>query len=174
TGSPKSATFCRRTAAAAGAAPAANAARVTSTHRIAKGTRTAIGTGDIPLLLAQLRDQALGRALVLPPAEELGAVAYAVAGDVVEGDLAYELGAQPLPHELLVGLPSARLAGAPLVGAVGLEQLEQLALLLRAEARGVAHDVERAVVVVETEDQRADRPWLLPEAERHHDRVRGA
>ena len=50
-------------------------------------------------------------------------------GDVVEGDLAHELRAQALPHELLVGLPAARLAGAALAGAVGLEQLDQLALL---------------------------------------------
>ena len=53
-------------------------------------------------------------------------------GDVVEGDLDDELGAQALPDELLVGLPAARLARAPLAGAVGLEQLQQLALLLGA------------------------------------------
>ena len=45
-----------------------------------------------------------------------------VAGDVVEGDLHHQLGAEPLPHELLVGLPAARLAGAALVRAVGLER----------------------------------------------------
>ena len=59
-------------------------------------------------------------------------MAYAVAGDVVEGDLDDELGAQPLPDELLVGLPAARLAGAALAGPVRLEQVDQLALLLGA------------------------------------------
>ena len=46
------------------------------------------------------------RALVLAPAQELRPVPDAVARDVVEGDLADQLGAQPLPDELLVRLPA--------------------------------------------------------------------
>ena len=47
---------------------------------------------------AQLVHRALARVLVLAPAHELRPVADAVAGDVVEADLAHELGAQPFPH----------------------------------------------------------------------------
>src|SRR4051794_36024977 len=104
-------------------------------------------------LRPQLLHQALARLLVVAPAKEPRAVADAVAGDVVEGDLADELGPQPLPDELLVGLPAARLARALLVGPVGLEDAEQLALLLRGEPRRVAHHVEPAVVVVEPQDE---------------------
>ena len=50
-------------------------------------------------------------------------------------------------------------------GAVGLEQVQQLALLLGAEAGGVPDDVQLAVLVVHPEDQRADGALLLAEAE---------
>src|SRR3954454_12518199 len=93
-------------------------------------------------LSPELVDQALVRVLVRAPAQEARAVPDAVAGDVVEGDLADELRPQPLPDQLLVRLPAARLAGAALVGAVGLELSDQLALLLRLEARGVTDHVE--------------------------------
>ena len=94
-------------------------------------------------------------------------------GDVVVADLDDQLGAQALPGELLVGLPAALLALAALAGPVGLEQVDQLALLLRAaEARAVADDVQLAGVVVEAEDQRADDALLLAEAERRRRRSR--
>ena len=80
-------------------------------------------------------EPALLRLLVLAPAHELRAVADPVAGDVVEVDLDHELQAQALPHELFVGLPAARLPMALLAGAVGLEEAQQLALLLGLEAR---------------------------------------
>src|SRR5215218_858691 len=136
--------------------------------------RRRIGAPMKPALLAELRDEAVLGRFVLPPAQELGAVADAAARDVVEGHLADELGAEALPDELLLGLPAARLAGAPLVGAVRLEQLEQLALLSRPEAGGVTDDVELPVVVVHAEDERAHGARLLAEAERGHHRVRGA
>src|SRR5687767_5624617 len=111
---------------------------------------------------------ALARILVVAPADELRAVAYAVTGDVVEADLDNELGAEALPDQLLLGLPAARLARAALAGAVRLEQAEQLPLLLGAEPRGVAHDVEVAAVVVHPEYQRANGALLLAEAKRGH------
>src|SRR5439155_7550260 len=116
--------------------------------------------------LAQLVELALLRRLVVAPALELRSVADAVARDVVELDLADELRSQPLPHELLLRLPAARLAGAALAGAVRLEQLEQLSLLRRVEARAMTDHVELALVVVEAEDQRADRALVLSEPER--------
>src|SRR3954453_5391212 len=100
-------------------------------------------------LSPELVDQALVRILVGAPAHEARAVADPVAGDVVERDLADELRPQPLPDELLVGLPATRLArGAP-VRPVRLELVDQLTLLLRLEPRCVADDVEPAVVVIE-------------------------
>src|SRR5205814_3137940 len=105
------------------------------------------------------------------PALELRPVPDAIPGDVVEVDLAYELGSQPLPHELLVRLPAARLAGAALPRPIGLEEAEQLPLLLRREARRVADHVQLVGVVVQAEDERADRALLLAHPERHDDRV---
>src|SRR5688500_16369041 len=106
---------------------------------------------------------AFARLLVVPPAKELCPVPDPLAGYVVEGDLDDELGAQPLPHQLLVGLPAARLARPALVGAVRLELREQLALLLCLESGCVADDVQLPVVVVHAEDQRAERALLLAE-----------
>src|SRR3954470_19656890 len=67
--------------------------------------------GDITWRYTQLRAEllhtALPRLLVGAPALELGAVADATAGDVIEGDLDDELRSQALPDELLVGLPAA-------------------------------------------------------------------
>src|SRR2546423_13110385 len=57
---------------------------------------------------SQLFQRALARVLVIAPAHELRTVADAVACDVVERDLADELGPQPLPDQLLVRLPAAR------------------------------------------------------------------
>src|SRR5919206_1865778 len=78
----------------------------------------------------QLVHRALARFLVVAPALEPGSVADAVPGDVVERDLAHELGPQALPYELFVRLPARRLARAPLPRAVRLEETQELALLL--------------------------------------------
>src|SRR6185436_15547399 len=112
---------------------------------------------------AQLRDMAFARVLVVPPAQQLGSVADALAGYVIERHLHDQLRPQSLPDELLVGLPAARLARAALARPVRLQLAEQLALLLRLEARGVAHDVQSALVVVHPEDERAERALLLAE-----------
>src|SRR5919107_4743506 len=114
---------------------------------------------------------ALVRVLVVAPAHELRAVAYAVAGDVVEPDLYDQLRTETLPDELLLGLPAAGLARPALAGAVGLEQLDQLAFLLCGEARGVADHVQLGFVVVHPEYERADGALLLAEAEGRHHRV---
>src|SRR5918992_2093023 len=122
-----------------------------------------------PPLRPQLRQHALAGLLVRPPSGELRPVADPVTCYVVELDLAYQLGPEALPHELLLRLPPARLARAALARPVRLQQLQQLPLLLRPEARGVAHHVQLAVVVaVQPEDERADRALLLAEPERHH------
>src|SRR4051794_23373764 len=113
----------------------------------------------------QLVHAAFTRILVGPPAHEARAMADPLPCDVLERDLAHELGPQPLPDQLLVGLPAARLALAALVGAVRLELVDQLALLLRLEARRVADHVQLVGVVVEPKDERADRALLLAEAE---------
>ena len=95
-------------------------------------------------------------------------------GDVVESHLANELGPQSLPYEFLVGLPAARLTGSALVGAIRLQQLDQLPLLARLEAGGVSHHVQLAIVAVQAQDERADRALLLAEAEGGHHRIRRA
>src|SRR4051794_2628392 len=109
----------------------------------------------------QLLQRALARLLVLAPAHELRAVADAVARDVIEVHLDHELRTQALPDELLVRLPAARLAAAALAGPVGLEETDELALLLRLEARRVADHAQLAIVVVGAEDQRPKRALLL-------------
>src|SRR5207253_8424048 len=145
------------------------------TSRSSRGSRAACSrrARGRPSSGPQLLDPALFGGLVGTPAQELCAVADPPARDVVEGDLADELGPQPLPHELLVGLPPARLTGPALVGPVGLEQLEQLALLLRGESRGVPDDAQLAAVVVQPQDQRSDGVGLLAEPERRDNHVRG-
>src|SRR4051794_23141696 len=159
---------------AAWAAPGSRAAVVSSANRASVHARRGDITWRYTQLRAELLHTALVRVLIGAPALELGAVAYAVAADVIEGDLDDQLRSQPLPDELLVGLPAAGLAGAALVGPVGLQRLDELALLLGGEPRRVTDDVQVVVVVVEAEDQRPDRAWLLPEAERLHDHVRSA
>src|SRR3954453_13836843 len=81
----------------------------------------------------QLLQRALARLLVLAPAHELGPVPDPVARDVVEVDLDDQLWAQALPDELFLRLPAARLAAAAFAGPVGLEDLEELPLLLGLE-----------------------------------------
>src|SRR4051812_30957575 len=117
---------------------------------------------------------AFARVLVVPPAQQLCAVPDALAGYVIERHLYNQLRTKALPHELLVRLPPARLPRAALTRPVRLQLFEQLALLLSLEPRRVTDDVEVAVVVVEPQDQRSERPLLLAEAERRHHRVRRA
>src|SRR3954471_20776609 len=109
-------------------------------------------------LLLQLLHRALGRLLVVAPALDLRAVADAVVGDVVEGHFDDELGAQADPFEVAAGRPARGAAGAALAGLVGRQASRQLALLLGAEAAGVADLAQPAVGLVEPQDDRAERP----------------
>ena len=72
-----------------------------------------------------------------------------------------QLGPHGDPLQLAARVPAARVAAAALAGLVGSEERRQLALLLGAEAGGVADHLQLAVVVVEAEDQRAERALLL-------------
>src|SRR5215218_10875377 len=124
-------------------------------------------------LVCELPDQALLRVLVLPPAADLRAVADAPVRDVVERDLHHELRPQRHPLELTLVVPAARIAHPALAGLVGGEPARQRPLLGRLEAGGVADDAELAGLVVEAEDQGAERVLLLPRPPAHHDRVDG-
>src|SRR5918995_2656939 len=88
------------------------------------------------LLLQELIRAALPRVLVLPPAADLGPMADAVVGDVVERDLDHQLRAQLDPLQLALAAPAARVAHAALARLVGSELRRQLALLRRLEAGG--------------------------------------
>src|SRR5829696_9382046 len=121
--------------------------------------------------LLELRDGALARSLVVAPAAQLRAVADAVVRDVVERDLDDQLRPQRDPLELALAVPPARVAHAALARLIRRERPRQLPLLLGLEAGGVADDAELAGVVVEAEDQRADRPLLLAGAPADDDRV---
>src|SRR5262249_11282068 len=73
-----------------------------------------------------------------------------------------ELGSEAEPLEFAARVPAARVAAAALAGLVRLQLLDELALLLCLQARGVADRTQLAVLVVEAEDQRTDGPLLLP------------
>ncbi len=98
-------------------------------------------------------------------------MADAPVADVIEADLDHELRPQLDPLELLLALPAAGVAVPALARLVRRELGDQRALLRRAQARRVADDVQLAVVVVEPQDQRADRPGLLAGAIADDDRV---
>src|SRR5205823_9121251 len=91
--------------------------------------------------------------------------------DVVEPDLDHELGAQLDPLELLLALPPAGIAVPTLAGLVWREPLHQRPLLGGAQPGGVADDVQLPGLVVQAEDQRADRPLLLSGSVADHDGV---
>src|SRR4051812_7987556 len=125
----------------------------------------------------ELSERAIGRTLVLAPAPELSGVAEAAPLHVVVGDLRHELGAERLPGEVLPLAPAAlrsgpamyRLAlvrsrlgpGAPRMVverplAVGREEVDQLATFRRRKARADPDMLQRARVIVEAKQQRAD------------------
>src|SRR5262245_35083490 len=102
----------------------------------------------------ELLEAAVGRILVLAPAQHLGPVADPAGAHMVETHLDHELRAQADPLEIAVGRPAARLGRAALAGFVRPQPADQVALLLGPEARGMADDAQ-VVAVVEAEDQRA-------------------
>ena len=101
------------------------------------------------------------RGLVLAPAQDLRPVADATAAGVVERDLDDQLGAERDPLEVLLALPAAGIAVAPLAGLVRRELAHERPLLGGLQPRGVPDPAQLAGVVVEPEDQRADRARLL-------------
>src|SRR5215207_1769585 len=125
------------------------------------------------LLIELVHRARLGR-LVVAPALDLGAVADAPVGDVVEGDLDDELGANRDPFELTALRPAARLAAAALARLVRSEEVDELALLLGGEAAGVPDLAQASVLVVEPEDERAHGALGLARAPADHDCVDGA
>src|SRR2546421_3963317 len=67
---------------------------------------TSTGRSVRSTLLIELVDRAGLRRLVVAPALDLGAVANAAVGDVVEGDLDHELGAQRDPPQVAAVRPA--------------------------------------------------------------------
>src|SRR5215210_8471011 len=88
-------------------------------------------------------------------------MADAVVRDVVERDLDDQLGPELDPLELALVVPAARIAHAALPGLVGRQPRGQLALLGGLEAGRVADHAQVPLIVVEAEDQRAERALLL-------------
>ena len=115
--------------------------------------------------------RALARRLVVAPADDLGAVADAPVARVVVADLDDQLRAQLHPFELAVRAPAARLAAAALAGLVRRQLAAQRALARGGEGRAVPDRAQRAVGLVEPEDQRADAVRLDARAEADHDAV---
>ena len=130
---------------------------------------------DLELIVAAVR-----RRLVGPPALEDGGVAEAVALHVVVLHLAHALDAQRLPRQILAGAPAALAAGhARHLAAVGrrptratddprarrsrsgASSVDELLARRHRERRGHADVLQRALVVVQPEQQRADQ-LVLP------------
>src|SRR5271154_5754522 len=90
----------------------------------------------------QLLERALPRRLVIAPAAQLGAVADAPGGDVVEVDLHDQLRAQRDPFELLAGAPAAGVRGAALPRLVRPQKADQALLLGDAQTGAVPDDAQ--------------------------------
>ena len=116
----------------------------------------------------QLPTPALPRRLVLAPAQQLRPMPDAPAADVVEGDLDHQLGPQRDPLQLLVALPAARVALPCSPVAYG-ARCRPARALRAPSARTVADGRSSPAVVVEAQDQRADRALLLARPPAHHD-----
>src|SRR5579875_1193449 len=121
-----------------------------------------------------LTERAFLRSLVLPPAQQLGAVADATAAGLIEADLDDELGTKLYPLELLLVLPAARITAAAGSCLVFGQTFAQGPLLRGLDARAVADDPQRAGLVVEPEDQRSHGAGLLAGAVTGDDRVERA
>src|SRR5260221_6315041 len=80
-------------------------------------------------LAAQLIEGALARFLVVAKAHEPRPVADPIPRDVVELHLHHQLRPEPLPDQLLVRLPAARLAASALAPPVPLPEADQLSPL---------------------------------------------
>src|SRR6266511_1852596 len=134
---------------------------IVSTHTRPRRSTSTFATGTTPS--RQLVERALLGALVVPPPDERGGVAEAVALELVVADLAYQLRAERGPHRLLGAGPSRGATGSPALA----ERLRLARLVLRqllpqalafggAERRRVAHEVEHALAVVQPQEERPD------------------
>src|SRR5258708_5572656 len=108
----------------------------------------------------QLGEIAILGVLVGAPAQEPGGVPEAAVLELLEADLADQLGPDLGPVEVLgPGPPAGRAGGAALAEAVAsnqwLELFQDLHALLRRERRGVAGMGKDTLVVVQAEQQRA-------------------
>src|SRR5690349_2251840 len=139
------------------------------------------GGGLLELVVA-----AIGRLLVGTPALERGPVAEPIALEVVARHLGDPLEAERLPRQVLAPVPARRRAGEPLTGFLGRlrplcplapwvtlervlpqrrELLGERRALVPGERRRHADAVQRARIVEEPKQQRADvraRPVLVP------------
>src|SRR5207249_401795 len=146
------------------------------------------GRNDLELIVATV-----GRSLVGTPAHEDGSMAEARALQVVVLHLARPLDAERLPGQILALAPAAGGAGHPGPASDGtgpfsprvrgegvlaqrFELLREAQSLRHRERRRHADVLERALVVVEPEKERADElaPALLVPAEPRHHAVGGA
>src|ERR1700677_79438 len=106
-----------------------------------RGRRSAAaGDRDGRRSAVQLIEHALSRSLVIAPAPQLGAVADAPGGDVVEVDLEDELGTQGDPLQILACAPRAGVGRAALAGLIRGEEADQPLLLGGAEPGAVPDD----------------------------------
>src|SRR5205823_2817175 len=99
------------------------------------------------------------------PAQEFGPVAESPTGEVVVADLANQLRFQAVPVGGAGCAPAAGAAGRAASEAAsanhGIQNSLQLEPLFGVKARGESHVIERAVVVIEAQQQRADAAPIL-------------
>src|SRR5688572_21763821 len=139
-------------------------ARAAPSGRGAEEVREQRGRRLLELIVA-----AVGGRSVRAPAHEGGGVAESVVLEVVEGDLADELGPHRLPGEILAAVPARLRAGqAPALldrgslgdrpvpprmildaGSIGFEKLHQLRTTGHGERRGHTDRLEEAGIVEE-------------------------
>src|SRR5579884_368905 len=109
----------------------------------------------------QLVVGALTGALVRPPPQEARRVPEPITLELLESDFTYQLRTERNPGGVASLRPAARRAGRSSVAEAALtlivmQELEQLSPLLRAERGGVADMMEVPLLVVQTEQERAD------------------
>ena len=129
--------------------------------------------GDARLDVELLEQTARGIA-IRAPAHHVRAVPDAAVARVVVRDLDDQHGLERDPLEIATGRPAARLGRPALTRLERTQPLEQLTLLLRGEAGGVADHVQGALLVVQPEHQRADRALRLAGAVAGDDAVERA
>src|SRR5262249_22961677 len=133
---------------------------------------------EISRLLHHLFHDALSRRFVGAPPQELGSMAKAVAGEMVIPNFNHEFGLQGLPLRRPTSGPSAW-AARRVAGESGrcdelFELDRQRFLLVAGYRRGKADVMQKAVVVMEAEQQRAHHRFALIVSEAADHAVRAA